>query len=390
MGEAEPGGGATTSWRRFQASEGLWAVPGLINCHDHLMNKSLRGQPTGTTANVSVSAWRMKFFLSSPGYQALECIKNAQDQLRQGVTTVRELAGPAVKDIQEPAFTNIDLRDAIADGLMGPRILACRLAVGMTGGHGYPWYALRQADGEAEVRKAVREQLRGGADCIKVMASGGFSNYPKESPEIAELSVAELTAAAEEAHRGERLITAHAIANRGIINAIEAGIDTIEHGFLIEQETVALMAERGTSFVPTVTVIARMASGQGELAAYTKPALERHIAAVNRALELGIDVGVGTDSRPTMLDEMQNLVDLYGLPVETVLAGATSTAAKICGLSDLGVIDQGMRADLVLLGRNPYDGLKAAFEDVRAVLKDGEVLYSTLPDLQENHAHNRF
>ena len=93
----------------------------------------------------------------------------------------------------------MDLRDAIAAGMHGPRILACQLAVTMTGGHGYPWFAIREADGPDEVRKAVREQLKGGADFIKIMSSGGFSHYPHEDPEATQFTVDELRAAAEEA-----------------------------------------------------------------------------------------------------------------------------------------------------------------------------------------------
>lgn len=375
-------------YHRIRPTESTWMLPGLVNCHDHLMNKGLRHQPTGTATHSAVRGWRADLFLRSPGFQALESAKNAQQQLRQGVTTIRELSGPAVTDIKEPAYTNVDLRDAIENGLLGPRVLACRLAVAMTGGHGYPWYALRQADGEDEVRKAVREQLRGDADFIKIMASGGFSNFPKESPETVEYSVKELTAAREEAHRAGRLVTAHAIANQGVINAVEAGIDTIEHGFLIEPETVRLMSEQGTSFVPTVSVVVRLSSGRGDLAAYARHAVQHHKAAVNEALELGIDIGVGTDSRATMLEEMENLSKIYGLPVQTVLASATGTAARICGLDDAGVIGVGKRADLIILGRNPHNGIRTAFKDILAVLKDGKVVFSLLPGLRDSHAHH--
>ena len=354
--------------------DGSWLMPGLINCHDHLMNKSLAQQPSGSSANVSVRAWRTGLFLRSPGFQALESARNAQAQLAQGVTTVRELSGPAVKDTNEPGYTNVDLRDAIAGGLSGPRVLACRLAVAMTGGHGFPWYALRQADGPHEVRKAVREQIRGGADFIKIMASGGLSNYPKERPDTIEYSVEELSVAREEAHRSHRRITAHAIADQAIRNCIAAGIDTIEHGFLASEESVRQMADAGTSFVPTVSVILRASTGESELAALAQSLVKSHRSAVKLAQSLGIDIGVGTDSRATMVEEMANLVEEYHLPPLVVITAATAVAARICGLTDVGVVAPEKRADLLLIGQDPVANLREALQDVRAVVKNGRLV----------------
>ena len=353
---------------------GRWLMPGLVNCHDHLLNKSLRTIEDGSTDATAVKAWRMQMFLSSPGYLALECAKNAQWELEQGVTTIRELGGPAVPDQVSPPYTNVDLRDAIASGLKGPRILACRLAITMTGGHGHPWYGIREADGTEEVRKAVREQLKGGADVIKIMSSAGTANYPHEHPGMTEFTVEELRVAVEEAHRRETPVTTHAMSNEAVRNALLAGIDTIEHGFLINDEMVRMMAGDGTSFVPTATVCKRIAtSGSGPMAELFGKALPGYGERILKALEIGVPVGVGTDSRHTMLEEMQTLSG-FGMASTDVLTAATSVGAKICGVSKAGIVAEGYIADLILLDSNPLDDLTKAFQNVSLVMKEGQVV----------------
>lgn len=347
--------------------DGLWLLPGLINCHDHLMDKGLGRRQVGTDG-----AWRHDFSRRPPGFQALESAKNAQIELSQGVTTIRELAGPNMADQRNPGYTNVDLRDAIAAGLPGPRILACRLAVTMTGGHGYPWFAIREADGPDEVRKAVREQLKGGADFIKIMSSGGFSHYPHEDPQATQFTVDELRTATEEAHRQGRLITTHAIADQGAINALEAGIDTIEHGFLVTDETVDRMAAQGTTFVPTVRVVVRMQAGKGPLAEFARTVVPAHVRAVRRAAEAGVLIGAGTDSRAFMIDEIEALVTEYHFSPMEALVAATGSAATICGLQQVGTIEPGKTADLLVLGTDPLQEIRQGLQDVRSVYKEGQ------------------
>ena len=353
--------------------DGGWLMPGLINCHDHLCNKWLRDTPASEYQSA-----RLRRRNSSPGYHALEAAGNATWELRQGVTTVRELGGPGMASGQE-LFTNVDIRDAIESGqISGPRVIASRLIIAMTGGHGTPWYGVREADGPDEVRKAIREQLKGGADCIKIMSTAGLANYPYESPDTDEYTFEELSAGADEAHRFEKLITTHAMSDSAVRRAIKAGIDTIEHAFLTTPDGVSAMADGGVSFVPTARVAWRMARN-------SPPALAElllsagHRDRVLEAVDRGVPVGVGTDSRFTVLEEMETLVE-YGVPVETVLMGATGTAADICGLDDSGVIAPGKRADLLLLRNNPLDGLREAFEGLELVMKAGAIPVSS------NHA----
>ncbi|MDA1256272.1 MAG: amidohydrolase family protein [Chloroflexi bacterium] len=349
---------------------GRWLMPGLINCHYHLCDKWLRSTPAN-----EYEAARLSRLHATPGAHALDAAANATWVLRQGVTTVRDLGGPGSAAGQE-MYTNVDIRDAVESGeIAGPRVIASRLMIAMTGGHGTPWFGVREADGPDEIRKAVREQLKGGADCIKIMSTGGLSNYPHESPDTDEYTLEELSAGAEEAHRFNRLITTHAMSDSAVRRAIRAGVDTIEHAFLTTPEGVRAMADGGVSFVPTARVAWRMVrNSPPALAALLDGA--GHPDRVLEAVELGIPVGVGTDSRFTMLEEMETLVE-YGVPVETVLRGATGTAAAICGLEDSGVIEPGKRADLVLLRTNPLEGLRSAFQGLEMVVKAGELLVAS-------------
>ena len=372
--------GATAFDRRATGTldaRGLWLMPGLINCHDHLFDKRLRDVPPGG----SDRDFRLQLLQRPPGQHAVESAHNATWQLRQGVTTVRDLGGPSIDADQSAPYTNVDLRDAIAAGSTGPRVLASRLMVTMTGGHGTPWFGVREADGPGAVRAAVREQLKGGADCIKIMSSGGLANYPHESPGIDQYTIEELRAGAEEAHNAGRLITTHAMSDRSVRNALNAGIDNIDHGFFIKAETVKRMAAEGRSFVPTARVAWRVArAGTGALGQLMAEAAPHHRDRILEAHEVGVPVGVGTDSRFTMLEEMETLRE-YGMASMDVLVGATGVAAKICGLEGVGVIEPGAAADLLLLGQNPLDDLRAAFADIRLVMKAGETLVSsTDPD----------
>ena len=349
---------------------GGWLMPGLINCHDHLCNKWLRTTP----ANDYQSA-RLQRRHSSPGTHALEAAGNAVWELCQGVTTVRELGGPGIA-IGKEMYTNEDVRDAIESGrIAGPRVIASRLIIAMTGGHGTPWYGVREADGPDEVRQAVREQLKGGADCIKIMSTAGLANYPHESPDTDEYTFEELSAGADEAYRFNKLITTHAMSDSAVRRAVRAGIDTIEHAFLATTKGIEAMADGGVSFVPTARVAWRMArNSPPALAELLESAGHRY--RVLEAVELGVPVGIGTDSRFTVLEEMETLLE-YGVPVDTVLQGATGIAARICGLADSGVIAPGKRADLLLLRTNPLQGLRSAFEGLELVVKAGEIVVAS-------------
>src|SRR5207247_584292 len=179
-------------------------------------------------------------------------VAHARRTVEAGVTTVRDLGGREYAEI------------AVRAGIIaGPRVLCAGRAVCMTGGHG--WRMLgRQADGVDDVRKAVREQLRAGADVIKLVATGGVMT-PGVDPRAAQLTLDELRAGVDEAHRARRRIAAHAMADEGIAWCLDAGIDTIEHGVFLTEALAARMATQGTALV--ATLIAPHAIVEGGLAA---------------------------------------------------------------------------------------------------------------------------
>jgi imidazolonepropionase-like amidohydrolase len=359
---------------------GRYLIPGLINCHDHIFQKRPREAPVPSGDRL-VGA-------RAEGHAALalRSAYNARDELAQGVTTTR--------DMGTPGHVSIALRDAIDAGLcIGPRIIASGEAVTMTGGHFHEHS--RQADGPDAVRAAVREQLRAGADCIKLMASGGIAGWPREEPGQVEYTPAELRAGVEEAHKRGRRVAAHAMIPEAVRNALEAGVDTIEHGFLVDRETVRLIATRGAAFVPTLNVSNRRyrPRPRGDRVA---TALELHLNeavvpvhrdAFRAAAEAGVLIGAGTDSRGYLWEELALMVEYGFSPREAVLA-ATTWAAALCGCeSDRGTVEAGKRADLLLCAQDPTADVLALRGEM-VVIKGGALVsrQEPRPTLARGHA----
>src|SRR5882724_4107927 len=223
--------------RRIDLS-GCTLLPGLINCHVHLCFgaeadpvRAMKDEPHALTA--------------------LKALRRAQETVEAGVTTVRDLGG---RDYAEFA-----VRRAIAEGLFpGPRILGAGRPVCMTGGHGNS--IGREADGPDDVRKAVREQLKAGADVIKLFATGGVMT-PGVEPNSAQLTRDEVVAGIEEARKAGRRTAAHAMGSDGIANCLEGGITTIEHGVFLTDALCERMARDGVALVPTLIAPAAIAAG---------------------------------------------------------------------------------------------------------------------------------
>ncbi len=342
---------------------GKWLIPGLINCHDHVFNKAVRN----VRAGLPLADSRQKIFNKPDLYLVLESAFNVLQELHQGVTTICDLGSRRGMAIQ--------LRNAIVDGLvLGPRILAAGEAVTMTGGHFY--MVSRQADGPDEVRKAVREQLHAGADCIKLMASGGLTSLPSENPGQEQFTVEELQAGVEEAHKAGRRVAAHAQATLAVRNAVEAGVDSIEHGFFLDDDTVRVMRKQGTHFVPTlnvpINVVRQMrVAGDLDLVDYMeREVLAAHRDAFLRAADAGLLIAAGTDSAGLMAEELETMVD-FGLSPAEALATATRDAAVVCDInSDTGTIEPGKLADMVILNENPLHDIRAV-RNVVGVIRGG-------------------
>ena len=341
---------------------GRTLMPGLIDCHVHLTfpgNPEDAGQAPTTPAPVF--AWNAS--------------ENARRTLEAGVTAVRDLGA---RD-----SVSILLRDAIDAGrLPGPRVRAAGHAICMTGGHG--WWIGREADGVDDVRRAVREQLRAGADCIKLIATGGVMT-PRVDPRSPQLTEDELRAGVEEAHKAFVRVGSHAQATAGIKNAVRAGVDSIEHGLFLDDEAVEEMRARGTFLVPTLSAphnISEFGIGAG-VPAYMVEKSDRaraaHRESFRLALRAGVRIAMGTDAGTPFNRHGDNAYEIVlmvenGMAPRDALVAATRTAAELLDLLDhTGTVEPGKSADLLILDGDPLEDVRVLTqrERIAGVLKGG-------------------
>jgi imidazolonepropionase-like amidohydrolase len=336
-------------------------LPGLINCHVHLAND---GSPDlfGQAARDSVTI------------AALRGYKNLQLTLQAGVTSVR--------DCGAASGIAIDLARAVEDGMVtGPRIRAAGRVITMTGGHGH--FIGREADGPDGVRGATRAELKGGAHFIKAMATGGVLT-PGVVPTQTALQQDELEQVAREAHNAGKRAACHAIGNGGIKNAIRAGIDSIEHGFYLDDEALQLAIDHGTVLVPTLIAVNRIVDngGTGRIPDWVVEKAEsesgHHRESFGAAVRAGMKIAAGTDagtpfnSHDLMATEMGLMVE-YGLEPMAAIVAATKTAAYNLGLDpEIGTLEAGRIADVIVVAGDPVADI-GAMENVRFVMKDGVV-----------------
>jgi imidazolonepropionase-like amidohydrolase len=342
-------------------------LPGLIDAHVHLV-WSASAEPHEVVQQ------------EGRALTALRCANNAALHLRAGVTTVR--------DVGATDGLSIDVARAVELGVLpGPRVIAAGRAIAMTGGHG--WFLGREADGAEAVRHAVRSELKAGATCIKLMASGGVYGHAEE-PGSPQLTVEEMRAGVEEAHKAGHEVAAHAYSVAAIGNALEAGVDSIEHGSFIDRDTAGRMRESGTYLVPTMSVYRAMSEKGPELGApeyirrKTAEVLEASREAFRVALESGVPVAAGTDCgapghpHGTLPDELRLMVESGASPIQALRFG-TSAAADLLGLGDeVGSLEPGKRADLLAVDGDPTSEI-LALREVRLVLRDGSRVEGKYP-----------
>ncbi|HEV8652165.1 MAG TPA: amidohydrolase family protein [Actinomycetes bacterium] len=328
---------------------GRTLLPGLIDAHVHLSSDVARSPGFGPPPPRKGEPPRPRAL----GYFVLA--NSAQAFLRAGITTVRD-----VGSYDDEALV---LREAIRLGLLdGPRVLSCGRILSATAPGGRVFATMyREADGPDELRKAVREQLRRGADFVKVMATGARSVLG-EDPEPAQLTRPELRAVVEEAHRMGRRVAAHAEGLGGARLAVEEGVDTIEHGLSLHRapELLERMAERGIVLVPTLSTFHDLAERFADefspvLVAQAKRQREEAYRTLAAARRAGVVLAMGHDSGPPGDDavELVRMVEGGLSPVEAI-AAATSGAAQALGLQDdAGVVAAGRVADLVVVDGDP-------------------------------------
>jgi len=344
-------------------------LPGLIDCHTHLTLEP--GQNGYESLGISIPR------------EALFGAKNAKLTLEAGFTTVRNVAAHG--------YTDVALRDAINAGdVPGPRIDAAGPAIGVTGGHmdnsllapEYHHSSESVADGVPALIAKVREQVKYGADVIKIAATGGVLSKG-DSPEATQFSDEEIRAVVAEAHRLGRKVAAHAHGAAGIKQAVLAGVDSIEHGSFIDDEAIRLMKEKGTYLVPTLYLAdwfienyqrLRVPAFMVEKAKVVMPAARLNIA---RAFKAGVKVAFGTDAAvyPHGLNarEFAVMVKLGMTPMQSIQA-ATINAADLLGWSDrIGSIEAGRFADIIAVNGDPTADVKL-LERVFFVMKGGQVV----------------
>lgn len=357
--------------RRIQA-HGRYVIPGLIDGHVHVTANSFDLATNDST---------------SPALVAAQAARIMRGMLNRGFTTVRDAGG-----------ADQGLAEAQQRGLFaGPRILHCGRALSQTGGHGdfrgsgndseptCRHGVGRVVDGVAEVRRAARDELRKGAEHIKIMASGGVAS-PTDRIDSTQFSIDEIRAAVEEAEAANRYVAAHAYTGRAINRCLENGVRSIEHGNLLDQRSLELFVERAAFLVPTIGVygvLRREGREHGQSADSNRKVdvvLDAGLKSLEAAQRAGVDIVYGSD----MLGDMhryQNeefVVRAEVQPLLSILQSATLTAAKLLRREgEIGEISTEALADLVVLDANPLEDVSVLSQPqkyIHAVVQGGVVV----------------
>ena len=343
-------------------------LPGLIDAHTHLTFNPSFGYET-----LGISVPR----------EALIGAHNARLTLEAGITTVRNVGARGYSDIA--------LRDAINAGdVPGPRMIASGPALGITGGHCdnnlLPYEYHRTGDGVADgienVQHKVREVIKYGADVIKICATGGVLSLG-DDPNASQFTLEEMKAIVAEAHRLGRKVAAHAHGAEGVRWASEAGVDSIEHGHLMDDASIATLKKNGTYLVPTLYLMdwQRANAATANLPEYARRKMEmvseKGQAAAKKAFQAGVKIGMGTDAAvyPHGLNahELEVYVRLGMTPLQAIQT-ATINDADLLGWSDkVGTLEAGKFADLIAVDGDPLQDI-TTLQRVKFVMKGGAVV----------------
>jgi imidazolonepropionase-like amidohydrolase len=343
-------------------------LPGLMDAHVHLM------RATGAFA----ARFNQRLFDEKPGEGTVNAMINARLSLAAGFT--------ALRDVGSDDHSVIAVRNAIRAGkLLGPTILAAGPIVSVTGGHGDrvedagdPGERLKGGlcDTPDECRVQVRYHKKLGADLIKLTATGGFSDQTGLDQQM---SLAEMQAIVATAHQRGMKVAVHAYAADAIRDAVKAEADSIEHGYLLDDEGLRLMKQHGTFLVPTLTIaeppsIARMFTGPGEAASVK---LRNEHAAFERAYRAGVKIALGTDCgiypHGRNADELVRMVELGMTPADAIRSATLMTAELLGIAADAGTLATGKWADIIAVKANPLDNI-GALRQVDFVMKSGRIV----------------
>ena len=348
---------------------GLTVLPGLIDVHTHL------------TGNPDFDPYRE--LASTNAKETINGVVNARTTLMAGITSVR--------NVGTGGFTDVDLRDAINSGqIAGPHMLVSGPPLSITGGHcdenllpvQYHVAADGVADGIAAVQHMVRQNIKYGADLIKICATGGVLSKG-DDPQAAQYSLEEMQAIVADAHRLGRKVAAHAHGAQGILWATQAGVDSIEHGSYINDEGIAAMKQHGTYLVPTLYLEDWMIQSGHLPPFYHQKMVDVSAVAksnIKRAMQAGVKIAMGTDASvyPHGLNahELDVYVNQLGMAPLAALQTATINAADLMGwTAKTGSLEPGKWADIIGVEKNPFDDIRTV-EDVKFVMKAGVVYKS--------------
>ena len=348
-------------------------LPGLIDMHVHLESQTRRGGA-------------IDGFTSNPADVAYRAAQYAKTTLLAGFTTVRDLGGSGV---------NVSLRNAINAGLVdGPRVLTVGKSIATTGGHADPTNGYRKdlmgdpgpedgvINGPEDARKAVRQRYKDGSDLIKITATGGVLSNAKDGsgPQFTEEEVKAVVDAAKDYGFA---VAAHAHGAEGMKRAIRAGVQTIEHGTLMDDEAIELFKKYGTYYVPTI-IAGKTAADSARHFGYYPPLVVPKALAIGpkiqatfgKAYKAGVKIAFGTDAGVYVhgynAKEFEYMVEAGMPPVEAIKA-ALMTNAKLLGMeTQIGSIEAGKFADLIAVDENPIQNIKT-LQAVKFVMKNGRV-----------------
>jgi imidazolonepropionase-like amidohydrolase len=349
-------------------------LPGLIDCHTHVL---LQG-------DITQADYDKQLLKESIPFRTIRATVAARTALMNGFTAIRDL------ETEGAMYADVDVKRAIHQGIIpGPRMFVSTRAFSATGMYpllGYSWElkvpeGVQVVDGPDEIRKAVREQVKFGADWIKFYCDRRYFLDGGKLRSKVNFTEDEMRAIVGEAHRLDRRVAAHAIGKDGIMAALKAGVDTIEHGDGFDEESIDLMIQRGVYWCPTIYVTAYVAEGR---AAAGNPIwnamLDLERKAFGVAVKKGARIAYGTDAGGYAWTENQakefSFMVRYGMTPMQAIQSATVVAAQLLQAEDdLGAIEAGKLADIVAVEGDPLSDI-AALERVTFVMKGGQVFKS--------------
>ncbi len=352
-------------------------LPGLIDAHTHVL---LQG-------DITQADYDEQLLKESIPFRTIRATMAARTALQNGFTAIRDL------ETEGAMYADVDLKRAIARGIIpGPRMFVSTRALSATGMYpllGYSWElkvpeGVQIVDGPDEIRKAVREQVKHGADWIKFYSDRKYYLENGKLRSKVNFTPEEIKAIVDEAHRLDRRVAAHAMGRDGIMAALQAGVDSIEHGDGLDDETMDIMVRRGVYWCPTIYVGVYVAEGRSAAGApIWKAMVDLERQAFGMALKKGVKIAYGTDAggyawTENQAKEFAYMVRYGQTPMQAIQSATTVAAELLQSEQDLGAIEPGKLADIVACRGNPLEKIEE-LEHVQFVMKGGNVVRDDLP-----------